>query len=223
MSIVVNPTISNGISIFGNETPFNSVSLSSFGYHVSIDDDIVDIPDYQAKQRRLVVEQYERAENLLSILEIFASQVLDIEKTAIDVIVSTQLSNSVGVQLDGIGDIVGISRDGRSDDEYRNVIYSTIIINHSGGQVETVIEQIRILTDATDIQVEEIYPARMRITVNASSVVSGFNRIVDNISAAGVAVDIVLVDPDEPPFAFEDDDPTTGGFGEGAFATIIGA
>lgn len=224
--IKVNPNIENSISVFGTDLPSNNVKISTFGNHISESEDIAVKPDYLQKNRRLIVEQYERSDNLLSLLDVFSKSIEEIEDVAQDLITKTSLTGSTGVQLDGIGEIVGVPRNGRNDTQYREVIRAKILLNRSGGEVEAIIETLKIIADITFVEVEEIYPARVVITSDPTFIIDGIEDILDNVAGAGIKVDFVFVERDEPIFAFDNEgipeNIQTAGFGEGAFAQSIG-
>lgn len=68
--------------------------------------------------------------------------------------------DAVGVQLDGLGEILGLPRnDGESDSDYRERLLFQPFINKSNGTPEEVIQILQFITGATKVRYIDIYPA----------------------------------------------------------------
>ena len=72
-----------------------------------------------------------------------------LDTAAADLLALTSLAGSVGSQLDGLGQIIGLERAGLDDDQYRALLNAQIRINISGGTVEQINEIIRLVTGTT--------------------------------------------------------------------------
>lgn len=91
-----------------------------------------------------------------------------------------------GVQLDGCGYIVGVSRQSRGDEEYRTAIKSRILSNSSRARPQDLIEGVRFLTKATDVQYLESYPACALLFSNGKTVPQGSQAILQDIAPAAI-------------------------------------
>jgi len=99
-----------------------------------------------------VLSQFDDSEKLRKLVEIFADRVQEREDVEYDVLIGTLLDNAVGVQLDVYGRKVGglaLSRAGRTDDAYREIIRVAIQINQSDGNAEQAIQIVASLVGVT--------------------------------------------------------------------------
>jgi hypothetical protein len=72
------------------------------------------------------------------------------------------------MQLDILGKHLDLLRYGRDDDSYRTLLKSKAAINVSSGTPEQVIEAIKTLYSATNVQMSFNYPAKIEIAQNGS-------------------------------------------------------
>jgi hypothetical protein len=95
---------------------------------------------------------------------------------------------AVGIQLDVLGLILGVSRQGRSDEAYRSALLLQSAINSSDATMDGLIGILQILTQDTTAGMVEHYPATALARAN-----SGANPLVpvtmDLVAAAGVSID----------------------------------
>ncbi len=87
----------------------------------------------------------------------------DTMETAMVSLINDSLENSSGVQLDIAGEIVGMERGNRDDESYRSLIFLKILINISSGEPETLIQAIKQLYGASDVDYHPVYPAKVRV------------------------------------------------------------
>ncbi|GKX56357.1 hypothetical protein SOASR030_24690 [Leminorella grimontii] len=91
-----------------------------------------------------------------------------------------------GAQLDGCGYIVGVARQSRGDEEYRTAIKSRILSNSSRARPQDLIEGVRFLTKATEVQYLESYPACALLFSNGKTVPQGSQAILQDIAPAAI-------------------------------------
>jgi len=105
-----------------------------------------------------LIEQFKSKTRILAVVESFVEQVQEIEAVLFDLMEERWIDAAVGVQLDGLGDIVGEPRNGRGDDDYRLAIKARVQINLSSGEPERIIHILNLLTGST-ITLSEYFPA----------------------------------------------------------------
>lgn len=143
--------------------------------------------------------------NLKAMVKALVSELAECQPALLDIYLYRSIAESIGIQLDKIGDIVGELRAGRSDTDYRNGILFRIYQNNSSGEPETLIQAFKISTGSTNVFINEIYPARVELMGDGDTVPSWLSQSLNRISAGGVSV-IAIVAPDiDYPFIWDDE------------------
>lgn len=94
--------------------------------HIALDPNFVD----DAKNRLL--SQFENSTNINTIVEIEASRFKTLDDAAYELAIGRLLENAAGVNLDNIGNSLGIPRNGLSDPAYRqSILFKTYSTNLS--------------------------------------------------------------------------------------------
>lgn len=145
--------------------------------------------------------------NLQKLIKAFALSAQDVEDVLEELRSQRNLDTAVGVQLDGLGQILGLKRnDGESDDDYRERLKFQIFINQGTGTPEEVIAVLKFLTNATWVRYIEFYPAAYQMITNGTTFPDPPEELVTAIqkaSPAGVQyVPITATYGVEVPFVF---------------------
>lgn len=134
----------------------------------------------QASARFL--QQYQSTILLNGMMAAIIQQIQDLENGFFPLGIQCQIFNAVGAQLDGIGAIVGIGRNGLSDAEYLLFIYGKIAENFSDGTIPKVLTIIQTLFQAQLLIFQEVFPAGVSVQVLGTAL---------NPSLYGVAIQLV--------------------------------
>lgn len=137
------------------------------------------------------------------------AQELDAASTAL--LPATSLDEATGVQLDGLGQIIGPARQGLDDDQYRALLKAYVLINKSGTEIETINDIVLLLTDTEPgdqaFELHEGSPAEFIVTMN-QILPAGFGPVIAEAiyraKAAGVH-GVFSYWETEPVFAFDGD------------------
>jgi hypothetical protein len=133
----------------------------------------------------------------------FTKQVQDLEDAIYQMIDNRSIFNSYGIQLDGIGDIVGLERNGLNDIDYKIAIYTKIAINTCTGSISEILQVVKLLTYSENVQlIEDICRVSFAIDgiiINQSELIS----IIEVILPAGVRLGTLSYLNDY--FGFDDD------------------
>lgn len=207
-----------------------SGKLSTFGYHTFEGSVSNIITDHVARGLSLLITQFRRTRpenslpnpnNMINILTPFLQQVQLVEYMESDLDTLRWLDTAVGVQLDGLGEILQLPRNGRTDFDYRIALKFQVYINRSSGEPEVIIAFVKDFTNATKVRLQEAYPAGLFIFTDGTTVLTNFNLVeaIEEILAAGVKLrGIFYLDPDAVYFTFDWDglpiDPQYKGFDE---------
>jgi hypothetical protein len=151
---------------------------------------------------RLLQRSKERY-NINSLLASFIKPIQEIEDQNYDLYTERSLERSIGEQLDGIGKIVGLDRDGRDDADYRSSLIIQIQINKAGGEPESIIAAIRQLFKTEIIVFKENYPANYEVYITSNIIVENAKSLITSITPAGVG-NITLLQGTDTPFCLDD-------------------
>ncbi len=120
--------------------------------------------------RRL--QQYKGKDNFKSVYEVLLAQVQDCENELFELLELLDINTASGLWLDVIGAILGVERLNTTDAVYRALIKAQIGINNSEGTVNEVVSIFKILTNSTDVLLNELDYASIVIMGNGSPDVS---------------------------------------------------
>ena len=208
--------------------------LSTFGYLCYIEpvDQIISNHCELALDR--LAEQFKKTTDFHSIICAFVEQLQILEFAFVDLVSLRGINSAIGVQLDGIGEIVGLSRFTDDDDSYRAAIRLKIGQNTSSGSPEDVISFVQQQTGAFSIDYAENYPAKisMHIVAPTASIPNDLILATERVCPAGVGVLLTHNEPGGPFFAYDAEgvsDPDGAGFSEpgitnsgGKLAELVG-
>lgn len=176
---------------------------------------MVDIPNYYERAIALLASQFQiklpdgGRTNFQKLLYAIITQFQEIQTQLNLLNTMRSLDTAQGVQLDGLGQIIGLARvAGQSDESYRQALQFQIFVNQSSGTPEQVIEMLKFLTQANTIYYDEFYPAGYIMTTDGLEFPENPSDLVDAIQAsspAGVEFLGVTAIYDSVPFVFSND------------------
>ena len=145
-----------------------------------------------------LLQQYKGRPRMMSLVSSTAEQIQALEDAIFALDSGRQLWNgttspAIGAQLDGIGQLVGISRNGLSDAQYLLFIFGKIAENFSDTTVQTVLNVIGYLFQAQTLVVQEIYPAGIAFEVFGSTIPSSLWPTANSLVQAALGEGIQLV------------------------------
>lgn len=139
-----------------------------------------------------LISQFKDKPSLEALARALLDQVQLVEDGAFTVYNGTKLADAEGTQLDGIGQVVGELRKGRSDSEYREGLASKILQNLCEGTTEDVISVVRsILGSLSLFQVLEFLTDPALFLVSVPEEITGVTaellaQVLSSSSPAGV-------------------------------------
>lgn len=164
-----------------------------------------------------LLEQYKKSPRLRAVISGLATEIQSVEDALNDVSLSRSIYEAEGYALDRIGATVGVVRPPDTADEiFRILIFGKISANVSQGETEAVIATYSLLTQATEVRLDEIFPASLAIYSNGTLNVSVLPYVALYLKlsvAAGVSVDSFGLFSEAAAFGFATD-PSALGFGD---------
>lgn len=99
--------------------------------------------------------QFRDKPNIKAVVESYAIQIQELEVVFIALLVERYLSTAVGAQLDGIGGIVGETRQNRNDTDYRVGIQGRILRNKANSRIEDLLTLFGFLLESHIFELTE--------------------------------------------------------------------
>lgn len=148
--------------------------------------------------------------NLQRLIKVLVTPLQQLEDVKWQLKTERWLSTSVGVQLDEIGEILGLPREiGESDEDYRERLQFQIFINISSGTPEEIMAVLKFLTDATHVNISNIIIADFQLETNGTKFPDPpnlLNEAIFQVSPAGVDYAPIVATYGEPiTFQFSND------------------
>lgn len=112
-----------------------------------------------------LIDVFREKDNFKNLLSTYTEESQEIENVAFDLLNGFWLSTATGVQLDAIGEIVGVARQGASDVIYRVRIRARIKLNSTSGTPNQIIELVKLArypSPSSFVYIPE-YPAAYKI------------------------------------------------------------
>lgn len=138
-------------------------------------------------QQSLVDGEYSRFQRFI---RAFVTSMQEIDNVDQNLKFQRSLETSIGTQLDGLGEILGLARlPNESDEDYRERLKFQIFINKANGTPEEVITVLKFLTKANKIRYHEYYPAAFQMSTDGLVFPNPPEQLVtaiQSVSPAGV-------------------------------------
>jgi hypothetical protein len=144
--------------------------------------------DHVAQGLALLLETFKGKPRLAAVLTSYLVQIQELEDQLWVLFTERWIDSAYGLQLDGLGEIVGEKRQGSDDDEYRAFVRARVKVNRSNGKIKELVEILSLIQDGGAAQAREYYPAGIRLeavdvlSVNARRV----NRMLQQAKGAGI-------------------------------------
>lgn len=122
---------------------------------------------------------------VIGLLTSFLEEIQELEDTLHQLNNERSLSTAIGQQLDVLGLLLGVERDGRLDNAYRDALRDRVSSIRASGTIEDVKRTAKILTDATICKVFNHYPACTYLFCN-EPITKDYHEIIQKSHMAGV-------------------------------------
>jgi hypothetical protein len=191
-----------------------------------------------------LLEQFKGRPRLEAMIASYMTQIQDLETAFHDLLTERFISTAIGAQLDGIGQIVVLPRNGLTDEEYRTALRGKIRVNLSNGTPPELITIVRLMVNdpALLIRLVEVEETTVEIEVLEGTLFPTNPELIGAFlilaKAAGVRIifrysyaanfdnQFVFSDADDFPTFDTDtgfDDATSPGTGDGELNGAIGS
>jgi hypothetical protein len=143
---------------------------------------VITATDIAANGEARLLPEFSQSSKIKGLLKSLLGVVQTTEDTLFDIMNNTGIDTAEGAQLDNIGKLLRVSRDGHTDTQYRLNLYSKISINSSRANPESVLTLSRFVTGSNEVTLGETYPAEFHVNiVGGRAAPDGFLDIVSPI------------------------------------------
>lgn len=163
--------------------------------------------DYSAIALPRLTSQFQNSPKVKALMSAIVGPLTTLETDADALIAERWIDTASGVQLDGCGYIVGESRLGRDDTAYREAIKFRVFVNTSKGTPVDMIQGLKYLTDPTDCQYIEMYPATTILFTNGYFVSRTIQPAMQDLSPVAISNVPIAVSFQDIPFRFGKEPP----------------
>jgi hypothetical protein len=173
---------------------------------------IIDNHVQQALNRLL--QQYKGKPRIAALFTALVNQIQDLEDAVYSLNEGRSVYGSVGEQLDLLGTLVGIRRNGLSDDQYRLFILGKIGENTSDTTSDKIAAIYGILLGGAIVQEQDLYPAGVGLLAGGDIDESLWQTVWSMVQlslGAGIRLEFLGLYNPENPFSFDEDG---DGFGD---------
>jgi hypothetical protein len=126
------------------------------------------------------------------LLESFLIEIQKLEDSA-EFLKNISINNSFGEDLDRIGRLWNVQREGRPDDEYRAVILTFVSTIDPDISPEGLLEALRSYGQTDQVQIHEHFPAFIQMYMG-DGFTTNMKPVLDNIRPAGVGISLFVDD-----------------------------
>lgn len=127
---------------------------------------------------------------------LFGEQVQDLEDKMREMFYRTDIDNSIGQQLSGLGSILGQDRLGHSDEIYKILLKVRIGVNVSESDTERILSVWKLLTGTDDVQLLEKFPAAIILTTTidpGNDIGNLLIQILQSVTGAGISLENIEI------------------------------
>jgi len=164
------------------------------------------ITDLVDKGLALLPSQFDDSPNVRGLYECLLAPFQELEDAFWQLHTERAIDNSVGAQLDGIGQILKFPRQGLADETYRPFLKAMVRVYISSGTIPEFLQVLKTLFPDAYVMLREFYPAAFIIVMNGVSLQDELVPLVYGIAArqmkpAGVGFEFhyapeTIADPD---------------------------
>lgn len=182
------------------------------------------------------LSQYKGLPKLTSLFTVFAAAIQNVENAIYALYLATPLQNAQGAQLDNIGGIIGLARNGLDDATYRVLLNGTVALNNSDATTNAVLNVIQLVWQPASIWIQDpntdtankhATPASLSLAICDPQTSLSLKATLLKILQASLPASVMLSQVDiitqqgAKTFAFAGPQPHVAGFGQGTYAVPL--
>ena len=158
------------------------------------------LQNYSENALKRLLWQYRDSENLKALVEGLVEQLGITQQDAYDYANLFNIDYAYGSILDYVGKLVGVRRQGETDDEFRDKILLQIIFNNSEGTPNKILEGLALATNATKVELWEHFPAGIVLYSDGDRIPKNLVSAIRNSAPATVNINFIALDENQNSF-----------------------
>lgn len=135
-------------------------------------------------------QQFKESPNYLAFLKALTQELDELEASSQELLLERSLDLAVGVNLDNIGGILNIPREARGDEEYRVLLKVFATSRSASGTPTDVMIAAQVITNSTNVNYWEHYPAYVTLEVASDTVGKGYVDVIKKSVPAAVGLSL---------------------------------
>lgn len=163
---------------------------------------VTHILDHQAQAKAKLLEQYKGNVDVEGMLDALDGNIQDLEDALWQLFTLRWLDTAVGVQLDGLGQILTFPRNTPDDEVYRLELKARSVQLISESEPEALIKVMKFMTNATLVTFQDWYPGDIGMGTDGVVLLGQINLLYDMAQrAAGAGIRVAWLwqfDPVNP-------------------------
>lgn len=150
------------------------------------------ITDHVIQAKKRLLTQYQNQPKINALVESLVQEIQTLEQTCFDLDSKRQLYQAQGVQLDLLGEIVGMKRNGLQDQNYLYFILGKIGENFSDGTIPKITSIIQVILNAKLSYVRDLYPASVGVSGGSKTIDPSLYSILKDLITLSLGAAISL-------------------------------
>ncbi len=126
--------------------------------------------DYEGEALSRLTSQFQDAPNVRALVRELVRGLNAVDADIEALAAARSIDNAYGALLDYIGAVLGVPRSGRTDEVYRSALRFRQIVLRADGTPTSLLRGLKFLTQPTDAQLIEQYPASVLLFTNGETV-----------------------------------------------------
>jgi hypothetical protein len=156
------------------------------------------ITDHVQQALARLLQQYRGRTLVTGLYTSLVDQIQDLENALFALDAGRQIWNgtgspAIGEQLDQLGTIIGIGRNGLSDAEYLLFLFGKIAENFSDTTIPTILNVVAYVFQAESVSLVELFPAGIGLGVIGSPIPESLYQVAAGLIQAALGAGIQLV------------------------------
>lgn len=169
---------------------------------------VTPITNYLQQTQALLMQQYKGPTRFNAVLAALVAQVQELETVLFDVNSGRTVFGSIGEQLDELGSLFNVFRNGLTDDEYRLFILGAIAEDNSDTTIPTILNVVLLLFRPQRALIFETFPAEIEVDLYVIGLQENLWPLVYPMIQAslggGIKLGSVVTGDLDTPFRFSD-------------------